>query len=553
MIKPLKGCIPYFVLGALCLACAFILDFTNAVILNYRVGLVLSFVMGIVVISVLVYKKVKDNLSLQKLFLYFSGALICIGSTFLLTQFNRGALLVIISGFLWVFYIGVVLYCEGKLSEKNIVLLIFLASFILRLGYIAYTPYNVRQHDVYNFYEDGSGSGHARYILWFFKESKLPDFDPREIWQFYHPPLHHIISGLWLRFLNLFGFSFVRLAESVQVLTLFYSCSCTIIFWRILGQLKVKGSAKLTAFLLMAFNPSFVIFSGSINNDILSITFMLLAVLYTIKWYNNQSFKNIIILAFAIGLAMMSKLSAALVAPAVAVVFLYCLVKNFKTEWKKLFSQFFVFGLICIPLGLWWSIRNFVLFKVPFGYVPLIASDVDQYIGFNSVFKRLFDFRLNDVFMAWGENRGGFFEYNPILSLFKTSLFGEFRLNESVAGEAIMPFANILFYFNILITLVAFFAMIYLLVKKGISTQFKLFSSCFYITVAVSYIQFCFNYPHTCTMNIRYATPLIILGLIPLSLLLKENIFKKIIARTVEASAVIFSVCTVAVYSLLAL
>ena len=125
MIKTLKGCIPYLVLGALCLACAFILDFTNAVILNYRVGLILSFVLGIVVISVLVYKKIKDNLSLQKLFLYLAGALICIGSTFLLTQFNRGALLVIISGFLWVFYIGVVLYCEGKLSEKNIVLLIF--------------------------------------------------------------------------------------------------------------------------------------------------------------------------------------------------------------------------------------------------------------------------------------------------------------------------------------------------------------------------------------------------------------------------------------------
>ena len=187
---------------------------------------------------------------------------------------------------------------------------------------------------------------------------------PREIWQFYQPPLHHIIAGLWLRFLNLFGFEFIRLAEGVQVLTLFYSCSCTIIFWRILGELKVKGSAKLVAFLIMAFNPSFVIFSGSINNDILSITFMLAAMLYTIRWYNNRSFKNIICLAFTIGLSMMSKLSGALIAPAVAVVFLYCLVKHFKAEYKKLLPQFFVFGLICIPLGLWWSIRNFILFKI---------------------------------------------------------------------------------------------------------------------------------------------------------------------------------------------
>ena len=549
MIKSLKRCVPYFVLGALCLISAFIFDFTNAVILNYSVGLVLCFALTVGIIIYLCYKKFE----VQKLFLYFVGALVCVGSTFLLTQFNRGALLVIISGFLWIFYTAVVLHCEGKLNEKTIVILIFLASFILKLGYIAYTAYNTRQHDVYNFYEDRTGSGHARYILWFFDKLALPDFDPRQIWQFYQPPLHHIIAGIWLRFLNLFNFEFIRLAESVQVLTLFYSCSCTIIFWRILGELKVKGSAKLVAFLIMAFNPSFVIFSGSINNDILSITFMLAAMLYTIRWYNNRSFKNIICLALTIGLSMMSKLSGSLIAPAVAVVFLYSLIKHFKAEYKKIFPQFFVFGVICFPLGLWWSIRNFILFKMPFGYVPLISSDADQYIGFNSVFKRLFDFRLNDVFMAWGENRGGFFEYNPTIALFKSSLFGEFRLSESVAGVAITPFANILFIVNLIIAVSSFIAMIYLIIKKGFKSPLNLFSAVLYLTVMVSYVQFCFNYPHTCTMNIRYASPLIILGIIFLSFALKEKIFGKIFSKILTVSSVIFSVCTVSIYSLLAL
>ena len=550
MIKSLKRCVPYFVLGALCLVCTFILDFTNAVILDYGFGLVLSLALGVILFGFLMYEKMRKNADLMTLTLYFVGGVICIGSTFLLTQFNRGALLVMISGFLWIFYLAVILYCKGMLNEKTIVLLIILAGFILRLGYIAYTPYNARQHDVYNFNEDGSGSGHARYILWFFQESKLPDFDPREIWQFYHPPLHHIIAGGWMRFLSLFGFSFIRIAESVQVLTLFYSSACMVIFYRILGELKIKGSAKLIAFLVIAFNPSFVIFAGSINNDILSITFMLAAVLYTVRWYNDRSFKNIIMLAFTIGLGMMSKLSAALVAPAVAVVFLYCLIKNFKSEWKKLFSQFFVFGIICVPLGLWWSIRNFIRFKMPFGYVPLIGDDVDQYIGFNSVFKRLFDFKMNDVFMAWGENRGGFFEHNPLLGLLKTSVFGEFRLNEAVAGEAITPFANILFWVNVIICVFSFGAMIYLLFKNT-NVIFKIFSLTFYLTVLVSYVQFCFNYPHTCTMNIRYATPLIILGAVYLGLFLQKSKckFKKVVYLLVP----IFCISTVAVYSLLSL
>ena len=73
---------------------------------------------------------------------------------------------------------------------------------------------------------------------------------------------------------------------------------------------------------------------------------------------------------------------------------------------------------------------DMLLTDPPFGYVPLIGEAADQFVGSYSVRDRLLDFRINDVFMAWGENRGGFFEHNPILGLLKTSLFGEFRLNE---------------------------------------------------------------------------------------------------------------------------
>lgn len=496
-MSKVKGVLPYVFLGVVCVLCAFLFDFTK----------------------------------------FTESAALCAG-------FGVMALLGVV---------GYLLFSK-KLNTNTIFWILFIAGFILRLCYIAYTPYNVRQHDVYNFNLDGSGGGHARYILWFFWENKLADFDPRSIWQFYHPPLHHFIAGMFMRFLDLFKLSFERICESVQILTLFYSSACMIIFAKILKELNVKKTAFILSFSLIAFNPSFVIFAGSINNDILSITFMLGAILWTIRWYKQRYFRNILPLALCIGLGMMTKLSVALVAPAVAVVFLICFVKHFKAEYKNQILQFFGFGLICVPLGLWYSVRNYLKFKIPFGYVPLISSEADQYIGFRNVFERLFDFKLNDVFMAWGENRGGFFEHNIFLGLFKTSVFGEFRLNEmSKVSDAISIFSSLLFFVNLLIALISFGIMIYVLIKKKVKLEFKAFSLVLFFTIIYSYISFCFKYPHTCTMNIRYAVPLVALGVIFIGVFLSKikTVIETKIGAILAALIPVFSLTSCIVYTLL--
>lgn len=96
------------------------------------------------------------------------------------------------------------------------------------------------------------------------------------------------------------------------------------------------------SFSLIAFNPSFIIFAGSINNDILSITFMLGAILWTLRWYKTRTMRNIIPIALCIGFGMMTKLSVALVAPAVGLLFLLCFIVNFKKEWLSLVKQYVV-------------------------------------------------------------------------------------------------------------------------------------------------------------------------------------------------------------------
>lgn len=87
---------------------------------------------------------------------------------------------------------------------------------------------------------------------------------------------------------------------------------------------------------LIAFNPSFIIFAGSINNDILSITFMLGAILWTLRWYKTRTMRNIIPIALCIGFGMMTKRPVALVAPAVGLLFLLCFIVNFKKSGCRL-------------------------------------------------------------------------------------------------------------------------------------------------------------------------------------------------------------------------
>lgn len=83
--------------------------------------------------------------------------------------------------FSWLLFITAVLAQRRRLGTKQLIFLIAAAGFILRLGYIAYTSYDYRQHDSYGL---DSGSGHLAYMLYLFDNLQLPDFDPRNIWQF---------------------------------------------------------------------------------------------------------------------------------------------------------------------------------------------------------------------------------------------------------------------------------------------------------------------------------------------------------------------------------
>ena len=397
----------------------------------------------------------------------------------------------------------IVLYClirTGRLTAGRVAALLFFLGFLLRLSYILYTSIYMRQHDV----EGWDGSGHLGYIMQLYQNHSLPQGDVREFWQYYHPPFHHILEAGWVALLTALGMDlYTTAAEGMQFLTLFYSTVCMVIFYRLLREFGVKGWALVISFAVIAFHPTFILLSGSVNNDILSITLMLAAILCTVKWYRNQTVKNILKIALCIGLGMMTKLSAWMAAPGVAVVFLLVLLQN-RSRLKFLIGQMCAFGAVCVPLGLWWSIRNFVSHGVPFAYVPGLGENSHQYIGNFSVLERLFRFDFTNIYHDI-PNMGNI---NPLMELFKSAMFDELIYSD------IPVWPYLLFWSGLILAVAAFAAMIAVLFRKSRSFEYemKYLFAFTYVVILASYYLFCFQYPHMCTENARYVVPLIVFG-----------------------------------------
>ncbi len=441
-----------------------------------------------------------------------------------LSQTNQKAIYIFILGFAILLGVFFTLYIRKKLTAESLVILLFILGILLRFTYVLYTSASTRQHDVYNFGNDG----HSGYIKYLYENGHLPDFDVTTVDQFYHPPLHHIICAVWWKVLASFGIEAAYAQSSIQTLTLFYSCVCMILTYKILRQFNLKGYALVLPFAVIALHPTFVIFAASINNDILSVTFMLLAILYSIKWYKSRSLKDIIVTAMAIGLGMMTKLSAYMVCFGIGFIFLIALISDRK-NYKKYLVQFAIFLVICAPLGLWWNFRNAIGYNVPFLYVQRQGEGAEwQYVGNVPTMQRLFDFSklfTEPVFDQWVGRAGGTYnEYNPLISLLKTSVFGEY-INMNYFTNVPIIAEIVLFWSNLFLALVSVVALVYFIVvsikdKKLDIPLISLIIS--FILMIIFYYIFCFSYPHHCTENIRYVSPIIVLGLVFIGKMLND-------------------------------
>ena len=438
---------------------------------------------------------------------------------------------------------------RGKLTDSLMCCAVIASGFVMRLIYIYYTNDYTRQHDLGNFSEPNNG--HAGYILRILNDHALPETVRQEYSQYYHPPLHHIICAGVLAVMRAFGGDIETHGGAVlQLLTVVYSTLFCVFSAGVMRRLGIKGKPLAIALACVPFHPTLIILSGSLNNDDLSSMFSAAAVYFTLRWYDSIKISDIICIAFAVGLGMMTKLTVGLLAPAIAAVFLAVLISGIKnSDWKKLVPQFIVFAVICLPLGLWWTIRLYVKFDMPLGFVPDLGEESGQFIAMSPL-RRLFDFslyQLSSPFTQWEWSGAAYNEFNPVIALLKNAMFDE---ETFFAGSiTLQSFCTLLFFAGAVTAVLSVYAIIKMwLGKEKISLEKRLLITLTFATVFVNYITFCLNYPQVCTENMRYCTPLILSGSAALGLLLGDE-KAKALRKTASASMISMAALSAFVYT----
>jgi len=429
----------------------------------------------------------------------------------------------------------------------NAVSVIIALGIFLKLAYVLYTATWTRQHDVIDF---GTGEGHAGYIEYLLQNKALPDFDPRTVWAFFQPPLHHIVAAVWMKLCTFTGVAYRQAQENIQALTFCYMGAVMLFSYFTCREIGLKKWGMRVAMLLISFHPIYVMLSGSINNDALSLALSAAALYLAVVWYQRPGVPVILLLGACIGLSMMAKLSGGVIAPAVAALFLLKLIQE-KQRWKKYLVQFAAFAAVVLPLGLWWTVRNSVLYDMPVNYIPPVGEQL-EYTG---IFHRLFDIRLHSVYPAMKAYGDAYDEYNVPLALMKTSLFGEYNLG--LEWEAITPFATVLFIAGVLLALAAFAAMLYVMFSKksALKKEWKLFFGILYASLFTSYCSFAFGYSNFSAQDFRYVALVIVVEALFLGLFVDGLDFKekgqRIYGIIIIGAAGIFAASSCIVYLML--
>ena len=410
-----------------------------------------------------------------------------------------------------------------KLKATDIVTAILAAGFVMRAVMVLFTPLNYYQHDVSSF--SGRQAGfHDSYILYIYDNFTIPDGDVRDLGQFYHPPLHYIISALFLRLHNALPLKFANDINGLKALPLLWSSFIVLYTKKILERLNINGKALVFSMLLVSLNPHLIYLAIQVNNDALALMLTFAAIYFALEWYKKPELLKIVYVALSIGCAMMTKLSMGLAAFPVAWIFLVKLIKTAKDKEQErgkkqglklpeLIKQFAIFAVVVFPLGLWFPLRNLISYGVPVTYVYEIDSSAHMDVWMYSPLQRLLvpsgDLLKTPFILEGGEIN----DFNIVLGLIKTGLFDE-RVFENTYLTTI---AKIMVVTAFILTLVIIFAAIMGAFRRFKDSGRKVLDQAegiaLWILAAVLVISefvFCFKYPVTCTAAFRYISPVLI-------------------------------------------
>ncbi len=442
-----------------------------------------------------------------------------------------------------------------KARQKNWCLYAVMgAGALLRLFYVIFSTIYDRQYDIGMIDLDAGhtvSGGHLAYIQYIY-ENGLPDFDPVTVYQFHHPPLHHAVCAAWMKFCSLFIRNTDILEESIQSVPFVCSLLILWVLYEILKQFQMRERTVCFVMAVFAFHPSLILLSGSVNNDCMALLFTLLIVHQTIDWSRRLRLIVIVRLALCMGLGMLVKQNVAEMAFPVGAVFLYILIRSWKNAAlrARLIGQLALFGLISVPIGMSFYVRNLVRFGTSLLWVYELPADSWQYTGNVPLVNRflwpipsemldnLLHFRLGCSYNVW-------------MQLIRTSVLGEWDM--ASVGAPVKLLAVLLMLLGAALALLALCCFVKVFVADGIRMAVRRLRRTFrkngaetdgaaagiredtgilcedatctilfvvgYVVSMACYLIFAYRYPQQCSMHFRYIEitllfPAVALGLV---------------------------------------
>lgn len=408
----------------------------------------------------------------------------------------------------------------ASLTPEDMLLGVAFLAMALHLAYILATPYSLRSNDV-SFL--GAGEGHLAYMEYLLDHGfRLPDFDPTTVWQFYHPPLHHYLGAFFLKLSLLLGIPLEQGAEQLQFLPLLYSGFLLLFSRRFFRLMGLGGRGLLLAFSLTALHPVWILLSGNLNNDLLSLTLSLGALTQALAWYRGRKTGDLLLSGLFLGLSMAAKASGALLIPALGFLLAWAFFREWGKKPWKLLPAYGGFLLISVPIGTAWALYNNIRWGMPLSYVAPQSLASPEYLGGYSLLERFLPLDpglFTSPFRILGDPAQ---DYSVPLGLLKTALFGEgaFFPPGSLAFWA----SAALFWLQALLALTAFLALVRFLLfkRKGVPGSFRATAGIVAATLMGSFLSFNIQYPFMSTYHFRYVALTLILGALGLGYLLED-------------------------------
>ena len=389
----------------------------------------------------------------------------------------------------------------------------FCVTVLLRLYFVVATPYTYMQHDTWTF---DATAGHVAYVFRLADNGlRLLDVDPTSLWSFYNPPLSYYLGAAWVCAGRAFGLADAQAAESLQWLSLAYSVGATYVGYLVLRQARLEGRALALGFCAWALVPFFVPLSGNVSYDGLLTLLSLMTLLLLMRWYEDPTLARALRAGVCLGLALMTKTTAALLLlPALTSLILRLVSArgSYRIDIHGTIDQVVAALVPAAVFGGWWHVYAYLRFGMPFGYLQKVDPTDPMNCSTYSLAQRLLPSWEGDFTPFYYVDVAG--DYSIPVILLKTATFD--LVGKVVPKGPLFAIGTVLDALGAALVLGAVCGLVFCLSDLRSHSHEQALPIALMASVLVAYaigiLQLSFSQPFSCSSNFRYIVPVALAG-----------------------------------------